>query len=202
MNIGIDTRTYKYKTGIGWYVANVIKELNRIDADNQYFLYSPDKLDLHFELNNNFKVRENIGSKLKFYFSLPKLLKRDKIDVYWGTNYILPRRIKNVKYVLTIHDLAIKKFKTIGSFKTTATQKIFLDRSIKHADRIISDSIATKKDIIQLYNIDESKIKVVYLGTNLQENNYKITEEQKEKIEEKFKIKNIPYLLFVSTLFI
>ena len=40
MNIGIDARTYQYKTGIGLYVANIIKELNKQDTENQYFLYS------------------------------------------------------------------------------------------------------------------------------------------------------------------
>lgn len=198
MNIGIDARTYKHRTGIGFYVSNVIKELNNKDHENQYFLYSPEEIDLGFKLNGNFKVREKIGGKLKFYFKLSRLLKKDNIDVYWGTNYILPKKNKDTKYVLTIHDLAIKKFKNIGSFKTTVVQKLFLNKSIKRADKIIAVSKATKNDIISLYNISEDKIRVIYEGTNFYKYNY--SKGNINRIEEKFKIKNSKYIFFLSTI--
>ncbi len=200
MNIGIDARTYQYKTGIGLYVANIIKELNKQDTENQYFLYSPEEADFKFKLNDNFKIRDKIGGKLKFYFRLPKLLKQDNIDVYWGTNYILPKKDKNIKYVLTIHDLAIKKFKTIGSLKTTIVQKLLLKKSIKRADKIIAISKATKEDIIDIYKIPEERIQVIYEGTNFEAKEIEISEKQKEEIENKLGIKDKKFIFFLSTI--
>lgn len=201
MNIGIDARnTGTKKTGIGTYVVKIIEELNKIDKENNYFLYSTSEIDLDFKLNNNFHIKVNKMSKLKFYLSLPKFIKEDNIDVYWGTHYILPKRNKNTKYVLTIHDLSIKKLKVVGSIKTTIVQKLFLKKSLKRADKIIAVSNATKNDVIEFYKIPQEKINVIYEGTNIPKDELKITEKQKSEIQEKYKIKDIPYIFFLSTI--
>ena len=136
------------------------------------------------------------------YLKLPKILKENNIDVFWGTQHCLPKRnkyTKNIEFVLTIHDLAIKKLKTVGSLKNTIIQKLFVKRSLKNADKIIAISEATKKDIVQLYNIDKEKISVVYNGTNF-ENIGPIDEKKQKEIRQKFGIENTPFLLFVSTI--
>ncbi len=140
---------------------------------------------------------------LFIYFKLPKILKEDKVDVFWGTQHCLPKKnkyTKNIKFVLTIHDLAIKKFKTVGSFKNTLVQKIFLGKSMKNADEIIAISKATKQDIIDLYKVPDNKIKIVYNGANISKNSKEITNEQEKEIKEKFSIKDIPYIFFISTI--
>ncbi len=146
-------------------------------------------------------MKKDFGS-FWVYLKLPKILKEDNIDVFWGTQHCLPKRnkyTKNIKFVLTIHDLAIKKLKTVGSLKNTIIQKLFVKRSLKSADKIIAISEATKKDITELYNIDKSKISVVYNGTNF-ENVGNIDEKMQKEIRQKFGIENVPYILFVSTI--
>lgn len=136
------------------------------------------------------------------YLKLPKILKQDNIDVFWGTQHCLPKRnkySKKIKFVLTIHDLAIKKLKTVGSFKNTIIQMLFLKKSIKNADKIIAISEATKKDIIEIFNIKPEKIQTIYNGTNIN-NEYKVTEKEEQEIKEKFKIENTPYIFFISTI--
>lgn len=206
MNIGIDAKPLEEKkAGIGIYLEQILRIINENDKDNKYFLYTSRKLRIDFKLNDNFVIRENITSKIGelFHFlGLHKKLKEDKIDVFWGTEHILPKRskyTKKVKYILTVHDLAIKKLKTVGSLKNTLTQKIFLRKSIVNADKIIAISEATKKDIIDIYNIKKDKVKVIYNGTNAKEAE-DLERENVEKIEEKLKIKGIPYILFVSTI--
>ena len=206
MNIGIDARgLWEKKSGIGIYIEQIIKKLNETDRENKYILYSTKEIVLDFKLNENFIVKQNIKGigSLWFYFKAPKVLKEDNIDTFWGTQHLLPKKnkyTKNIKFVLTIHDLAIKKLKTVGSLKNTIVQKIFLKRSIKKADKIIAISEATKKDIIEYYKINENKIKVIYNGTNLQEDDTEISENDKNIIKEKMKIGDNPFLLFVSTI--
>lgn len=205
MNIGIDARgLWKNKSGIGIYIEQIIKELNDKDNENNYILYSTKEIVLDFKLNNNFKIKENIKGKgsIWFYFNSPKVLKEDNINVFWGTQHLLPRRnhyTKNIKFVLTIHDLAIRKLKTVGSFKNTIIQKLFLKRSIKKADKIIAISEATKNDIIELYKVDKEKIKVIYNGTNINSPT-NLSKYNKNQIEEKFKIKDMPFIFFISTI--
>ena len=183
MNIGIDVKPLeKNKAGIGIYLEQILKKLNEIDKKNTYYLYTSRELKVNFELNDNFIVRQKVTSKigeLFFFLNLHKMIEKDNIDVFWGPEHILPRRSKNtrkIKYVLTVHDLAIKKLKNVGSFKNTLTQKLFLKRSIKNADKIIAISEATKTDVVDLFNVKEDKIDVIYNGTNFEEN-YNLSEE-------------------------
>lgn len=122
--------------------------------------------------------------------------------MFWGTQHCLPKRnkySKNIRFVLTIHDLAIKKLKTVGSFKNTIIQMLFLKRSIKNADKIIAISEATKNDIIELFEIKPEKIQTIYNGTNIN-SEYKVTEKEEQEIKEKFHIQNTPYIFFISTI--
>lgn len=115
---------------------------------------------------------------------------------------MLPKRnkyTKNMKFVLTIHDLAIKKLKTVGSLKNTIIQKMFLGKSMRIADKFIAISKATKKDIMELFGINEEKISLVYNGVNI-DTSINVSEEEKKAIKEKFKIQEQPYIFFISTI--
>ena len=206
MNIGIDARGLDgNRSGIPIYIEEIIKQISKIDSKNKYILYSTRKVNIKEKLEKNIIVKDEerrVGS-FWMYLKLPKILKEDHIDVFWGTQHLLPRRnryTKNIKFVLTIHDLAIKKLKTVGSLKNTIIQKLFVKRSLKSADKIIAISKATKNDIVELYKINEEKIKVIYNGTNLKENDYCLTKNQEEEIQGKFKIKNKQYIFFLSTI--
>lgn len=106
---------------------------------------------------------------------------------------------KNIRYVLTIHDLAIKKLKTVGSLKNTIIQKLFLKKSLINADKIIAISKATKNDIIEIFKIKEDKVDVIYNGTNFSSIE-PLSKKQEEEIQEKLKIKDTPFLFFLSTI--
>ena len=136
------------------------------------------------------------------YFILPLKLKKDQIDIFWGTQHCLPKRTdytKKMKYILTIHDLAIFKFKKIGSFYNTIIQKIIVKKACNNADKIIAISNATKKDIVDICNIPEEKIEVIYNGTNYTEQ-YGIAEKEEKNILKELEIDNKEYILFLGTI--
>lgn len=204
--IGIDARGLNGKgAGISTYIEQVVKQINSLkDDDNEYVLYSNREINIDFELKENIKIREcnkPIGT-FWLYFLLPKMLKEDNIDIFWGTQHCLPMRnyyTKSIKYVVTIHDLAIHKFKHVGEFKNILIQRIFVKKSCKCAELIIADSKATKMDLKEIFGVAEDKINVVYLGTNFTDN-YNISLEDEKEILEKFKIEDKNYLFFVSTI--
>lgn len=206
MNIGIDARgMHGNKAGIPIYIEELVKRISADDKKNKYILYSNKDIEINAELGENVVIKKvdtkNLGS-IWLHFELPKMLQEDKIDVFWGTQHCLPKRnkhTKNMKFVLTIHDVAIKKLKTVGSLKNTIVQKLFLGRSIKLADKIIAISEATKADIIEFYKIDENKIRVIYNGTNI-EKAQDLSEEEEKQIREKFNIENTPFVFFISTI--
>lgn len=203
MVIGIDAKTLsKRKTGIAFYVQNIIKHLNDIDEKNTYILYSNRKLDIPFPLKDNFKIKyykAKIAS-IAIYYKLPKILKRDKVDLFWGPEHILPKKSKHYKTVVTIHDLAFAKFKGICTFNNIIIQGLFAKKSCRIADKIIAVSNSTKQDIVDLYKIKQDKVVVIYNG----ESPYTYSEELKgtEKYLsfcKKFGIDR-KYLLFVGVI--
>lgn len=205
MKIGIDARGLeKNKTGIGTYTCEIIKILNEIDKENEYILYSNREIILDVKLNNNWTIKKYkapLGS-FGLYYIIPKMLKEDNIDVFWGVQHCLPKKnniTKNIKFIVTVHDLAIEKLKNVGSFKNTIVQKIFLKRSCKNADEIIAISEATKNDLISIFNIPNDKINVIYNGVNLKESNPLPTEKEQE-ILNKFNVLDKNYIFFVSTI--
>lgn len=206
MKIGIDGRPLTEKrTGIGTYTYEIIKKLNELDLKNEYYIYSNKEVYLDFELNNNWKIckySSKIGT-FGLYFKLPVRLKKDNIDTFWGTQHCLPKRnkyTKSVNYILTIHDIALEKFKNIGSVYNTLIQKLILKKSCENANKIITVSMATKRDLIEILSIDSNKIDTVYCGINKRKE-IQLSTEDRNKIEKKYKInEKTDFIFFLSTI--
>ena len=204
--IGIDARGLnKNKTGIATYIDELVKQFNTLDNDkNEYILYSNREIKIDAELNKKIKIKtynKPLGT-FWVYFTLPKILKEDKVDVFWGTQHLLPMRnqyTKSIKYVVTVHDLAIHKLKNVGEWKNTLIQRLFLKTSCKNADKILAISKSTKRDIVDIFRIDANKIDVIYSGTNLNKQSTTIQEKEQD-ILEKFNVKDRNFLFFVSTI--
>ena len=204
--IGIDARALDGKrTGIATYIEQIILQLNKKENDeNEYILYSCRDINLDFELKNNIKKKvcnAKIGT-IWLLKDLPKTLYEDNVDIFWGTQHVLPLRniyTEDIKYVLTVHDLANLKLKHIGQLKNEIVQKLFVGNSCKIADKIISVSESTKKDINEIIGIKLDKIETVYLGTNLS-TDYELDSKKENEILEKFEVKDKNYLFFISTI--
>lgn len=69
-------------------------------------------------------------------------------------------------YIITVHDLIIFKFK--DTFFRKETLRPQMEKVIKNATRIISISQNTKRDLVDIFNINPEKIDVIYHGYNKQ----------------------------------
>lgn len=117
--------------------------------------------------------------------------KLPSIDVYHPTYYRKDLHKYNQKpIVLTvydmIHELYNEQFSNKGFIKTKHA-------SINTADAIIAISKNTKKDLIEIYDIPESKITVIYLANSLM----KSSNINFEEIKLTYCI-NCPYILYVG----
>ncbi len=166
MIIGIDARPLcsEKPTGISNYLINILSRLN--DNENLYILYSDKKIKYTKNFNFNYKIKYYKAkiSTIYLFYKLPKMLLNDKVDVFWGTEHILPKVNKKIKTVLTVHDIALLINPFWGSFKNALMQRVFCTKSIKLADKIISVSNSTKNELINRLNVNGDKIKVIHLG--------------------------------------
>ncbi len=201
MKIFFDHQTFSQQTygGISRYYAELITGINST-ADNDAYL--------PLLVSNNVHLRE-MGIPTKSYFAdtkIPKKLQticllnefytigklyQKSYDVFHATYYdpyFIPY-LKGRPFVITFLDMIHEKFgsqysELVYDGVITKHKRLMADR----AERIIAISESTKNDLVELLNINPSKIEVIYLGSSL-------VTKPRELVEE---FAAIPYLLFVG----
>jgi glycosyltransferase involved in cell wall biosynthesis len=178
MKIGIDARLFGTNHGgIGRYSENLIKQLEKIDNNNQYFVFlQKNNFDEYQPKNKNFqKVLADFKAySLSEQLAFPYLLYKYKLDLVHFTHFNAPI-FYSKKYIVTIHDLIISHYPS--SRATTLNPllykiKLFLYKVVvkliaKKAKGIIAVSQYTKNDIVKLLKIKEDKIIVTHEGVDL-----------------------------------
>lgn len=163
----------------------------KVGGISRYFIELMQNLPCDINFNLSIKLSDNIYLKSnkidKKSFSLPDfrgklriydflnslnseyLLRENKYDLLHPT-YYNPYFLKYNKkpYVITVHDMIHEKFSHM--FKPNDPMKEFKKSSILGAEKIIAISENTKKDIIELYGINENKISVIYHGYSISKN--------------------------------
>ena len=189
--ININELTLKQETGVKVYTREIVSALGKIDKKDEYVLYANCREQKFlFPIADNLTLKA-IRSPYPFwtYTKLSQELKKDKPDILFMPIQSVPffKKPKNIKIVVTVHDLAFMIFPDHFTAKDRFLLKFHTKRAIQMADKIIAPSEATKKDIIKFYDIDANKIKVIYHGV---------------APNSKFQIPNSsvsnPYILFVG----
>lgn len=181
-------------------ISRIYTELMKPDKENNY------QPDLSLVFSNNHYLKEVDTIKYHTFFpnsQFPrkiqlmnlinknktiKLLRKGNFDIFHPTYYdpyFLPY-LKKKPFVVTFLDMIHEKFGKVYE-EFTQDKLIFEGKKqiLNAAKTIISISENTKKDLIEIYNVEPQKIKVVYLATNLAKANNKA-------------LHNFPYLLFVG----
>ncbi|MDD5659392.1 MAG: glycosyltransferase family 1 protein, partial [Actinomycetota bacterium] len=98
-----------------------------------------------------------------------------------------------------IHDLSFLLFPdmhTEENIKLLIKNLIYIN---SRPNKIICDSYQTKKDLIKFFHVPEEKIKVIYLGVDHIFSD-PVSEENKENILTKYDLKDLIYILCVSSI--
>ncbi len=95
-------------------------------------------------------------------------LKEKDFDIFHPTYYdpYFLKYLNRKPFILTIYDMIHELYPQLFSDDTSEWKRLLAQKAAK----IISISENTKRDIIKFYNIDENKIKVIYLGSSLKIN--------------------------------
>lgn len=196
MRIGIEaTPIFLPLGGIGYYVSNILKHLARIDHENEYILYnagpSAKSVEFPFQHAGNFQIINVWRPVLRWR------AKRDRIDVFHGPNYRLPARGSHGT-IVSIYDLSVARLprlfrKVIGPRRDFAKSK----RVAQTADRVITISRHSAMDIIDLYEVPQEKIAIIYCGIG--DEFFPETDQTLiRKIKKQYGLENRAYILFVG----
>lgn len=152
MRIAIDMQTtLAQKTGFGFYVQNLVDNLEEIDKSNQYIKLLPDKSD-------------DLKSTQRWWWdqiAVPKLAKKQGADLLHQPAFSAPIFFKG-PVVVTVHDLIAIYFGKDIPLGSRLYFGKWMPFSYKFADHIIAISEHTKKDVMRLLKVSEEKITVIY----------------------------------------
>jgi glycosyltransferase involved in cell wall biosynthesis len=207
MNIAIDIRALSNKklTGIGKYIYHSIENILELDKNNKYYLFSSglkDKIPNSLNFVGNFQyIHIAWPNKLLNFALWLGLVKLDKFlpddtDLVWLPNLNFARFSKNLPFILTIHDLSFLHSREFYSVKRRHWHKLVnVSYLVENAQKIITVSANTKRDILRFFTISEDKIAIINPGVGYN----KISNDEAKRLIYKFKLKD-DFYLYIGTL--
>ena len=174
MRIGIEAQRIfrKNKHGMDYVVLEEIKELQKSDTRNEYFVFVAPGEDRCLQDSKNVHIIQ-IGNS--FYplweqFSLPRAVNQLKLDMLHCTSNTAPIRCK-IPLILTLHDIIFleprdKSNKSFYQNMGWRYRRFVVPRILKKCKRIITVSDFEFNNIITKLQIPEEKMVMIYNGYN------------------------------------
>ncbi len=172
VRIGIDyTPAYEQGGGIGRLVRDLISYLAKADSKTNYRLFIAGTGDSPPALAPNFTWRTTRLTPTwlariwhRAHLSVPIETFTGPLDLYHATDFVLPPVRRSTRTIVTVHDLSFVRVPETATPSLKAYLDIVVPQSVRRADHVIADSAATKRDLIDLYNLPSEKITVLLSG--------------------------------------
>lgn len=179
MKIVIDCRLYS-QTGVGRYIRAILAYLqaNSSNLKDKYVLIVlSSEVGLFSDYPANIKIIKSSAKwhSLKEQFAIPRLLFKEKPDLVHFPYFNVPVFYFG-KFIVTIHDLTINKFKTgkatrlphLFYFVKKFFYHLVIFLAIKKAVKILTVSETVKQEIVKKYGVEDEKVRVIYNGSELE----------------------------------
>ncbi len=209
MRIGIDARFFGTSgKGLGRYTQKLVEELEKIDHNNQYYIFiNKHNFEEYNPKNPNFhKVLANIPwYSWQEQILFPKILNKYNLDLVHFLHFNVPILYRK-SYFVTIHDLILLEYPTRKASKLNTIMyaiknigyRLVIMNAVYTAKKVITISKYTKKSIHKHFNIPDDKIPMIYEGVDLERFN---PLNAQEFDFDKFKIKPNKYILYVGNVY-
>ncbi len=205
MQIVVNTRLLlKNKLyGIGWFSYQSLKRITS-KHKNVHFVFLFDRVyDPEFVFSDNItpliispQARHPVLYYIWFEHSVRSILNKLKPDLFLSPDGMLSLGAK-CKQLPVIHDINFKHHPEDLPFLTRKYYNHYFPKFARKAQRIATVSEYSKNDIAQSYQIDPSKIDVVYNGIN--EIFHPLSEEEKKQVKQRYTAGE-DYFLFVGSI--
>lgn len=193
--------------GVGRYIRELLKNLLNSDKENEYIL-------IHKNASSDSIYSGNIIDKvfpLKYkYLPALSLLSRARLINQWAENNLTilhqPANLfpfenkRNLKNVTTIHDIVPLLFhSSFHTYYSYLTWKLIFPLTLERSHKIIVPSNHTKQDILNRFDIDRSKIAVIYNAADDKYKPIECSDSIKQKLLKKYMLPE-SFILTVSTI--
>jgi alpha-1,3-rhamnosyl/mannosyltransferase len=198
-SIGVDARKLK-DFGIGSYIRNLLEAMSRRPEAQRYrfrvYARQADH-DVMPRLADNFEIvdEESPGYSLSELTRFALRLFQDRLDLFHATHYVLPPL--RSRAVVTIHDIIHLLYpQFLPNRAALVYARVMIRRALRRADRIITVSYNSKRDLVDYFGIVPSRVDVIYNGVSAQFRP-DVSEEDRARVADKYGLPR-PYLLFLG----
>ena len=174
MRIGIEAQRIfrKNKHGMDYVVLQEIREIQKIDTKNEYFVFVAPGEDKCLEDTRNVHILEIGGNFYPLWeqVTLPKVANELNLDILHCTSNTAPIRC-NIPLVLTLHDIIFleprdKDNKSLYQNMGWLYRRLVVPKILKKCERIITVSNFEKNNIMKKLAIPEQQMAMIYNGYN------------------------------------
>jgi glycosyltransferase involved in cell wall biosynthesis len=196
MRIAIDIRKIN-EFGVGTYIWNLVRNLSAMDDRNEYLLIGSHR-NFHElgPLPENFKqlYTQDDQSLWRNHITIPFALRREGVDVVHVPHHEAPF-FNPSKLLVTIHDCVHLLFPNEDHSKFQNYRSFLrMKRVVEGAKHVLAVSNSTKEDLINIFEMPESKISVIYNALD-ERFAFSHTTEERKHLLERYQLKD-PFVLY------
>jgi glycosyltransferase involved in cell wall biosynthesis len=170
MRIGVDIKAFKNgTTGIARYLRSILDWLQKLDRENEYFLFScaPSKYETSNPLWKKIVTPWRLPGIAWQQMVLPGLLKEYSIDILWAPEQMCPIFLSgNIRVIVAVYDLVFLRYPQTCVWSNRLIQRHLFSHTIRRSDVLapISDYIARELSLAYRKLLPGKKILPVYCG--------------------------------------
>jgi glycosyltransferase involved in cell wall biosynthesis len=208
MKIGINAMQVRAaKSGVGQYIYALLDSAVKLAPDDEFLVYCNAENEVNYTYdtpNSSTRVWGLSGARrpvrLSYeYAFLPGELRREKLNVFHGASNFLPPR-KACPYVVTIHDLSYH----VHPERCPPVRRYYwyamTARTVKMADRIITISENSRRDIEHFFPGTGNRIRVVPEAAHHRFHPLDIGRDNSAMVRLEEELNGRPYVLYLGTL--
>lgn len=174
MRIGIEAQRIfrKNKHGMDYVVLQEILEIQKMDTENEYFVFVKPGEDRCVESSSNVHVVEIDCPSYPLWeqWALPRAAKKAKVEILHCTSNTAPIWC-DIPLILTLHDIIFleprdKQNKSLYQNMGWLYRRIDVPRILNKCRRIITVSHFEEKNIISKLGIPQNQMAMIYNGYN------------------------------------
>ena len=174
MKIGIEAQRIfrKNKHGMDYVVLQEIRELQKMETEDEYFVFVKPGEDRCLESTKNVHIVELKCPSYPLWeqWALPRAARRAGVDLLHCTSNTAPIRCK-MPLVLTLHDIIFleprdKQNHSLYQNMGWLYRRLVVPRILPKCHRIITVSEFEKQNIMQKLGIEEARMAMIYNGYN------------------------------------
>jgi glycosyltransferase involved in cell wall biosynthesis len=211
MRIGIDvTAAVTQGGGIGRYTRELVQALVQARTPHQFTLFSA-KPPAHLPVPNPLPTGAQVVYKpaplderwlyrmwYRLRLPLPVQLRTGALDLFHSPDFVLPPVYGRIPTLLTVHDISFAHYPETFPRRLVDYLNRVVPWSIDRATHVLADSVATKEDLMAVWQVPAQKITVLYSGVH--ERFAPVVDGVAQTaVRQKYGLAERPYLLAVGT---